>query len=318
MLIYSTFALCAGFLLDLLLGDPQGWPHLVRLMGGLISALERCLYPMRNKRLAGALMAILVILVFTALPVALLIAAFRLSPWLYAALEALLCWQLLATKSLRVESARVYRALKKATLPEARRAVSMIVGRDTAALDAAGVARAAVETVAENISDGVIAPLFYLTLGGAPLGCLYKAVNTMDSMVGYKNERYLDFGRFAARLDDALNLVPARIAALLMIACLWICRMDAKNAWRIWRRDRRNHESPNSAQTEAVMAGALGIRLAGSASYFGVVKEKPFIGDDIRPVGAEDILRSHRLLYGAAALMLLLALAVRGALYAFL
>ena len=183
----------------------------------------------------------------------------------------------------------------------------MIVGRDTGRLDGAGIARAAVETVAENTSDGVVAPLFYMFLGGAPLGVLYKAVNTMDSMIGYKSEKYADFGRCAAKLDDAANFFPSRIAAVLMIAASKLCkpkdRYSAKNALRIFRRDRFRHASPNSAQTEAVCAGALGIRLAGDAWYFGKKVEKPYIGDDVRPIEAEDIVRANRLLYGTSFLM---------------
>lgn len=316
MLIYSTIALCAGFLIDLLVGDPQGWPHIVRAMGALIAGLERLLYPLHSKRSGGALMAIATLLVCTLLPAALLFAAFFVSPWLYLILESLFCWQLLAVKSLRVESDRVYVALKANDICGARKAVSMIVGRDTDRLDEAGVARAAVETVAENASDGVAAPLFFIMLGGAPLGCLYKAANTMDSMVGYKNERYLEFGCFAAKLDDIFNFIPSRMCALLLISAAWLCRMDAKNALRVWKRDRRKHASPNSAQTEAVMAGALRIRLAGNAYYFGKLHEKPTIGDDIRPIEAEDIRRSHKLLYITAILMLLFAVTIREVLYA--
>lgn len=316
MLTCSTLALGAGFVLDLLLGDPQGWPHLVRGMGALISALEKALYPMKNKRLGGTLLVLLVLLVCTGLPAGLLCLAWRLSPWAYTALEALVCWQLLAVKSLRVESRRVYLALADGSLDRARTAVSMIVGRDTQRLDEAGVARAAVETVAENTSDGVAAPLFFLMLGGAVLGCFYKAVNTMDSMIGYRNDRYLDFGRTAARLDDILNYLPSRLCALAMIGASALCGFDPKGAWRIWRRDRRNHASPNSAQTESVMAGALGIRLAGDAWYFGKLHRKPYIGDDLRPIEPEDILRAHKLLYTTAALLMLAALIVRGIAYA--
>ncbi|HWR23803.1 MAG TPA: adenosylcobinamide-phosphate synthase CbiB [Feifaniaceae bacterium] len=312
----STLALCAGFILDLLLGDPQGWPHIVRGIGGLIAALEKAFYPMENKRLGGALLVLLVLLICTALPAALLYAAWRLSPWAYFSLETLLCWQLIALKSLRAESRKVYEALIKNDLPAARKAVSMIVGRDTAALDEAGVTRAAVETVAENASDGVIAPLLCLALGGAAFGMFYKAVNTMDSMIGYKNERYMEFGRFAAKLDDVMNFLPSRLSALLMIAMARPCGLDAKSARRIWKRDRRKHASPNSAQTEAVMAGALNVRLAGNACYFGKLHEKPYIGDDLKPIGPRDILLSHRLLYAASVLMFFLALAVRGCLYA--
>jgi len=231
---------------------------------------------------------------------------YRLSPWLGMLAEALLIWQLLAMKDLERESMAVAERLVADDLSGARQAVSMIVGRDTNALDAAGVTRAAVETVAENASDGVIAPLFYTMLGGGALGCLYKAVNTMDSMVGYRNERYLHFGRMAARVDDVLNFLPARLAAGLM---LLVCRplgFDAKQALRIYRRDRRKHDSPNAAHTEAVCAGALGIQLAGDTVYFGAVHEKPFIGDALRPVEPEDIARANRLMRGASLAMLLL------------
>ena len=315
-LIFSTAALACGFGLDLLIGDPAGWPHTVRGFGAVIALLERWLYPMKNKRFAGALLALLTLAVCAGLPAAALFGAWVLSPWAYFALETLLVWQLLAVKSLRVESGRVYTALSQNDLPAARKAVSMIVGRDTEALDAAGVTRAAVETVAENASDGVAAPLFYILLGGAALGCFYKAANTMDSMIGYKNERYLNFGRFAAKLDDALNFIPARLCALLMIASAPLAGLDGKNALRVWRRDRRKHESPNSAQTEAVMAGALRVRLAGNALYFGKLHEKPYIGDDLRPIEPFDIRRAHRLLYAASLLMLLLALLFRGCVYA--
>lgn len=315
-ILFSTAALAAGFLLDLILGDPRGWPHLIRGIGALIAALERLLYPMRSKRAAGALLVFAVLAVCTGVPAAALYAAFRISPWLYFAAESLLCWQLLAVKSLRAESRAVYDALEAGDVPLARRKVSMIVGRDTQALDSAGIARAAVETVAENTSDGVAAPLFYLAFGSAALGCLYKAANTMDSMVGYRNERYIDFGRYAARLDDMLNFIPSRLCALVMICAAGILGMDAEHAKKIWRRDRRNHESPNSAQTEAVMAGALGLRLAGNACYFGKLHEKPFIGDALRPIEARDILRAHRLLYVTAFLLMFLALIFRGIVYA--
>ena len=265
--------------------------------------------------LAVLLLVLFVLLVAFGVPALLLLLAWRISPWLYLALETLLCWQLLATKSLRVESRAVYDALAEGNLSGARRAVSMIVGRDTAALDAAGVTRAAVETVAENTSDGIAAPLFYMMLGGAALGCFYKAANTMDSMVGYKNERYLEFGRAAAKLDDVLNYIPARLCAVVMLCATWLCGLDVGNAWRIYRRDRRKHASPNSAHTEAVMAGALRVRLAGDAYYFGVLCKKPYIGDALRPIETEDILRAHKALYATAYLLLLLALLLRGVLY---
>ncbi len=316
ILIYATIGMCAGFLLDLLIGDPKGWPHMVRGMGKMISALEKRLYRMKNKRAAGGVLAAVVLAAAAGMPALLLYFAYGLSPWAYTVLEALFCWQALSVKSLKAESRAVYGVLMERDIKKARRAAGMIVGRDTDALDGAGIARAAAETVAENTSDGAAAPIFYMALGGAPLACAYKAVNTMDSMIGYKNEQYIDFGRCAARLDDALNYLPARLCALLMIAAAGICGLDARGAARIWWRDKRKHASPNSAQTEAVMAGALGVRLGGDAYYFGKLYKKPFIGDDTRPIEPEDILKAHKLLYGTAFLMMLFALAIRGLVYA--
>ena len=205
LILWNTLAIVLGFLLDALVGDPQGWPHLVRLYGALIAALEKALYPLKNKRLGGTILTVLTVLIGTLVPALLLWAAGKVSPWLRLLLGTVLVWQCLAARSLRDESDLVRIPLEAGDLPKAREMVGRIVGRDTDALDAAGVARAAVETVAENTSDGVIAPMFYLALGGPLLGCLYKAVNTMDSMVGYKNDRYMDFGRCAALLDDVVN-----------------------------------------------------------------------------------------------------------------
>ena len=228
------------------------------------------------------------------------------------AVQMFWCGQALAAKGLVQESTNVYVQLKKGDLPAARKAVSRIVGRDTDALTAEGVTRAAVETVAENASDGVIAPLLYMLLGGAPLALTYKAINTMDSMLGYKNEKYLYFGRAAAKLDDVANYIPSRLAALLWIMAAAFTRNDAKGAWRIWRRDRRNHASPNSAQTESACAGALGVQLAGPAYYFGEYYPKPTIGDPLRPIEPEDILRADRMMYVASGFALAFGCAIRG------
>lgn len=222
-----------------------------------------------------------------------------------------MCYQLLATKALKDESMKVYERLKAGDLPGARKAVSMIVGRDTESLDEAGVTKAAVETVAENASDGIIAPMLFMAVGGPALGYFYKAVNTMDSMVGYKNEKYLYFGRFAAKLDDVVNYIPARLSGCIMAAAAVFVSLDAGEAWRIFKRDRYNHASPNSAQTEAVMAGALRVQLAGDAWYFGKLYKKKTIGDDIRPVEYEDIRKANRLLYATAVLALVLFSAVK-------
>lgn len=302
-------AVPCGFALDLLLADPAWMPHPVVYMGKAITALEGFLRPRlpqtpQGELLGGAILA-------AALPAGTYAAASgarkaanAVHPALGAALETVWCWQALALKGLAQESANVQAELEKGDLPAARKAVGRIVGRDTEQLTAEGVTRAAVETVAENFSDGVAAPLFYMLLGGAPLALAYKAVNTMDSMVGYKNDRYLYFGRAAARLDDLANMAPSRLAALCWVFAAYLTGQDGKNAWRIWRRDRRNHASPNSAQTESACAGALGVQLAGPASYFGRVVDKPTIGDPKRPVEPEDIHRSNNMLYAAAGLAL--------------
>jgi adenosylcobinamide-phosphate synthase len=315
----SLLAVAAGFFLDLLLGDPENLWHPVRAIGWLISKSEavlRRLFPKtpRGELAAGVVLAVFVPAVCFAAPFFLLRLLGAVHPLLSFAAESILCWQALAVKSMKTESMRVCRALTGKDLPGARRAVSRIVGRDTAALDEAGVIRAAVETVAENTGDGVIAPLLFLFCGGAPLGFLYKAVNTMDSMVGYRNERYLYFGRAAARLDDAANFIPARVSALLMIAAAFLLRYDGKNAARIFRRDRYRHLSPNSAQTESVCAGALGLRLGGDSFYFGRLCHKPTLGDALRTPEPEDIVRADRLLYVSAGLCFALGFLAKAAL----
>jgi len=302
---YHMTAFLLGFLLDLLLGDPYWLPHPVRLIGKGITKTEALLRPagkMRTNRqeLQGGRRLVVIVLLATTLFVALLLlGAYALHPFLGLLVETIMTYQILAVKCLKVESMKVYHCLKEQGLVAARGAVSMIVGRDTAQLDAEGVTKAAVETVAENTSDGIIAPMLYTAIGGPVLGFFYKAVNTMDSMIGYKNERYLYFGRGAAKLDDVMNYIPARISAYLMIAaafCGGKC-YDGRRAYIIYKRDNRNHASPNSAQTESVCAGALGIQLAGDASYFGKLVHKPYIGDAVRRVEAEDIKRAGRLMY---------------------
>ena len=309
-------ALIVGYGLDLLLGDPSFLYHPIRVIGNLIALLEKWLrkvFPKTpNGELAGGVfLVILVCLAGYGVPALLLFAAFKIHPVIGFLLEVLWCWQIPATKCLKDESMKVYQKLKENDLPGARYAVSMIVGRDTQELTDTGVTKAAVETVAENCSDGVIAPMIYMAIGGAPLMFLYKGINTMDSMLGYKNDKYLYFGRCSAKLDDVANFFPARISGWLMVAAAFVCGMDGKNAAKIYRRDRRNHASPNSAQTEAAMAGALDVQLAGNACYFGKLYEKPTIGDPIRAVEPEDIRRSNRLMYGTAFLGILICLIIR-------
>ena len=302
-------ACMTGFGLDLIFGDPYWLYHPIRLIGHLISFLEKPLRSAAGKSpkkqiVAGGILWLLVILISTGIPCLMLWAAEKIHPAVSFLLECFWCYQILAARSLSVESKKVYHALKTQDVEGARKAVSMIVGRDTQNLTIEGVTKAAVETVAENTSDGVIAPLFYMVIGGALLGFGYKAVNTMDSMVGYKNEKYQYFGSAAAKFDDVVNYIPARLSAWLMILASAITHMDWKNAKKVFLRDRYNHKSPNSAQTESVMAGALDVQLAGDAWYFGKLCKKPTIGDAIREIEPEDIRRSHTLLYMTAVLAL--------------
>lgn len=303
-------ALCIGYLIDLILGDPHWLWHPVRGIGYLISSYEKVVRKRiketkQGEMLAGIFLVIFVTMFSVIIPFGILFIANLIHPYVKFTLECIMCYQLLATKSLKVESMKVYKELKKDDLEGARKAVSMIVGRDTKNLTKEEVAKAAVETVAENTSDGIIAPMIFMACGGVLGGYFYKAINTMDSMVGYKNEKYLYFGRATAYLDDIVNFIPARISAILIIIASFILRLDYKNAFKIYKRDRYNHASPNSAQTEAACAGALGIMLAGDAYYFGKLNKKQTIGDRLREISYEDIKITNRLLYVSSALGIL-------------
>ncbi len=312
----TVWAVLGGFVLDALFGDPAWLPHPVVYMGKAISKLEKFLRPRLPKTPQGELLGGAI--VAFCLPVGTFLltglvcwGAARLHPLLGLAVQMFWCGQALAARGLVQESTNVYIELKKPDLPGARKAVSRIVGRDTAELTAEGVTKAAVETVAENASDGVIAPLLYMLIGGAPLALTYKAINTMDSMLGYKNEKYLYFGRVPAKLDDVANYIPSRLAGLLWVAAAAFTHNDAKGAWKIWRRDRRRHASPNSAQTESACAGALGVQLAGPAYYFGQYYPKLTIGDALRPIEPEDILRANQMMYVASSFALAWGCALR-------
>ena len=312
----TVWAVLGGFVLDALFGDPAWLPHPVVYMGKAISRLEKFLRPRLPKTPQGELLGGAI--VAFCLPVGTFLltglvcwGAARLHPLLGLAVQMFWCGQALAARGLVQESTNVYKELKKPDLPGARKAVSRIVGRDTAELTAEGVTKAAVETVAENASDGVIAPLLYMLIGGAPLALTYKAINTMDSMLGYKNEKYLYFGRVPAKLDDVANYIPSRLAGLLWVAAAALTGNSARGAWKIWRRDRRRHASPNSAQTESACAGALGVQLAGPAYYFGEYYAKPTIGDALRPIEPEDILRANQMMYVASAFALAWGVAIR-------
>lgn len=325
-MFFHSIAFFLGFVLDQIIGDPYNIPHPIRLIGNLISFLDKRLMGPKEaddkdkgydrnpskEFWKGIILWITVVLTTVIVTFLLLYFSYKVHVVLGIMVEAVMTFYILAAKSLRVESMKVYKALKEGTLQDARYAVSMIVGRDTKVLDETGVAKAAVETVAENTSDGVIAPLIYTFIGGPVLGFFYKAVNTMDSMVGYHNDRYEYFGRAAAKMDDFFNYIPARLSALFMIGAAFLCGRDfsGKRAFAIFKRDRYNHKSPNSAQTESVCAGALGVRLAGDASYFGKIVHKPFIGDDFRLVEAEDIKRANRLMYGTTYLCMAVLLII--------
>ena len=313
-LTWQTAAIALGFLLDFIIGDPYKIPHPVVGIGKAISFFDKKLRrgnsnPRDIPR--GALTVACVILLSTVLPALVLFGAWQIHPVVYFVIDSLMCGQLLAARQLVREAKKVQRALEKGDVEAARKAVSFIVGRDTNVLDDKGICRAAVETVAENGSDGVIAPLFWMFLFGAVGGFFYKSINTMDSMLGYKNEKYLYFGRAAAKTDDVVNYIPARLSAILMILVCPLCGLDAKNAWRVFRRDRYKHASPNSAQTESACAGALQVQLAGDAVYGGVVHKKEYIGDSIREIEPTDITRAGRMMYAASFVMLLLGILLR-------
>lgn len=309
-------AVIIGFILDLIFGDPHWLPHPVRLIGLLISKGEKVLRRLLPKTkigeyIGGLILTTIIITIAFLFPLLILYFAGKINSVLSIAIEAIFCYQILATKSLKTESMRVYNQLKENDITNARKYLSWIVGRDTQNLTEEGITKATVETIAENTSDGVIAPLIFIALGGSPLGFLYKAVNTLDSMIGYKNDKYLYFGRFAAKLDDVVNFIPAIISAYIMIAASFLTRLDYKNAYKIYKRDRRNHSSPNSAKTESVCAGALNVKLAGDAYYFGKLVKKKTIGDANRTIQVDDILVANRLMYATAILSTILLCGMR-------
>ena len=305
----SLLAMAIGFIVDLFLGDPRNIPHPVVIIGKLISFLEKTLrkaFPktVKGENLAGLVLWIIVCALSFGVPFGILYLAGKVGWWLRLILESIMCWQILATRSLRDESMKVHHALKYGTIEDGRHAVSMIVGRDTERLDETGVIKATVETIAENSSDGIVAPMFFAMIGGAPLGMLYKAVNTMDSMLGYVEEPYKNIGLVPAKMDDVFNFIPARLSAFLMLAAGWFMRLDVKNGWDIFKRDRMKHASPNSAQTESCCAGLLEVQLAGDAWYHGELHKKDFIGDNLRPIVLDDIPLTCDLMYVMAVLSL--------------
>lgn len=320
-MFYTTISIVIGYILDLILGDPYSIPHPVVAIGKLVTFCTNRLLNENNtsyrKKINGLIMVLIVVLVSAFVPFCILYLVYSVHIYAGVIVESIMCWQILAAKSLKTESIKVEKALKENDIEKARYNVSMIVGRDTKELDAVGITKAAVETIAENSSDGVIAPLFYMLSGGAVLGFLYKGINTLDSMVGYKNDQYIDFGMAAARLDDIANFIPARISAFLMILSAFILRFDAKNAWRIFKRDRYKSTSPNSGQTEAACAGALGVELLGDAYYFGKLVKKPVVGDAIRNIEPDDIHNADKLMYCMTFIMVVFVVSARLFFYMF-
>lgn len=307
--------LVAGFILDLIIGDPRWMPHPVRFMGKYIYVGEKffrkCFPDTRfGQVLGGMLLTISLVIVSLIVPMAIIGGGIALEPIIYKKIgidvnlgkiiSVLMCWQSIACKDLKKETMAVYNSLTAGNLPEARKNLSMVVGRDTLYLSEAAVSRAAVETVAENTSDGVIAPMFYFAIGGAPLAFVYKAINTLDSMIGYKNEKYLFFGRYAAILDDIANFIPARITGLLMVVAAFFLKFNSVEAWRILKRDRKQHTSPNAGVSEAACAGALMVRLGGLSMYNLKPVDKPYIGDDTVKINKKHIKDANKLMLGTA------------------
>ncbi|MEA5082627.1 MAG: adenosylcobinamide-phosphate synthase CbiB [Lachnospiraceae bacterium] len=307
--------LIIGYLMDMVLGDPYCVPHPVCAMGWFINCSEkfiRRILPQSPKweRAGGFFLVLLVVSTTAMVSMGIIYIAQKISYEVQFVVQCIMCWQCIAQKSLKKESMKVYTKLKEKNIEGARTAVSMIVGRDTQSLTREGITKATVETVAENTSDGVIAPIIYMAIGGGVLGCIYKAINTMDSMIGYKNEKYLEFGFAAAKLDDIVNFIPSRISGLIMMLAAFVAGLDGKNAWFIFKRDRLNHASPNSAHTEAACAGALGVQLAGDAWYFGKLYKKKTIGDSLRKIDDEDIIKADKLMEWTSFLTMLVIIAL--------
>jgi len=296
-----AFPFLAAYFLDLILGDPPQWPHPVRFLGRVIEYWEGVCY--RPRVIAGILFWLGVMGTTLIGALGVLGAVMFLPHWAGAAILAYFLYTGVATRSLDYESRKVEEALARGSLTEARSHLAMIVGRDTSQLEPEEIRRGVIETVAENLADGVVAPMFFILLLGLPGLFLYKAANTMDSMVGYKNYRYGKFGKMAARADDVLNFLPARLTALLMVAAAWALGLDARNAWWILRRDAGNASSPNAGWPEAAMAGALGVRLGGPSTYFGQVVRKPFIGEPRQELAASHHRQAVRVLYTTSLMM---------------
>ena len=284
-----------SFILDLIFGDPEKITHPVQIIGKMITFLEKRLYGKKGSFIGGAILNILVV-ASTFFAMDFLVKLTKINK-IFEIIEIYLMYTVFSVKSLAREGKRVYGILKLGNLKVAREKLSYLVSRDTEKMDKLMIIRSTMETISENMVDGVIAPMFYMFLGGLPLAMTYKAINTLDSMVGYKNERYARFGMFSAKLDDAVNFIPARISGIFITMASYILRYNYKNAWKIFKRDRKNHASPNSAHPESAVAGALGVQFGGKVSYFGKEVKKPTIGDKFKEFRLDDIKKNILLMY---------------------
>ena len=301
-----------GFLLDLIVGDPQNPIHPIRIIGSLCKTVEKFFRSILKRYLKGAglLTWILVVFIVFIFNYLLLKVTYRINPSVTMILGSVMIYFCISTKALKIEGLKVVKYVIKDDIEGARKQLSYIVGRDTKNLDKESILKAVVETVAENMSDGVIAPLFYAGIGGAPLAFLYKAVNTMDSMFGYKNDKYIEFGYFPAKLDDVFNYIPARLSGYFIVVVSFILALDYKNSFKIYKRDKNNHSSPNSAHPEAAVAGALNVQLGGPNYYFGKLVEKQTIGDDREKIDINKVNNTNNILYCSAVLGCIMALII--------
>lgn len=305
-----------AFLIDCILGDPYNFPHPVRFIGKYIKLFENKVFNKTKTKIElkyfyGVLLTISTVGLTFILTVLILQIAKSINIYLFYILNIIILWTTIAPKCLAQEGYKVYKPLKDDNIELARNRISFLVSRDTENLSKSQICRATVETILENISDGVIAPLFYSFIGGAPLAMAYKAVNTLDSMVGYRNDKYENLGFFSAKLDDCLNFIPSRLSGILIIISAFCLKYDYRNALKIFIRDRKKHESPNSAHPESAGAGALSIQLGGATSYFGEIHNKPYIGDNIKQIMPNDILKSIKLLYISTIILILIGICIQ-------
>ena len=292
-----------AYVVDIIIGDSHRFPHPVVIIGKFVRFLEGGMGGFIDKKKGGIILWFTVVIPVYFITLGIVEGCFFINSLFGAMITILLASLTLATKSLYDESKTVLNALNRGNMEEARKRLSMIVGRDTKDLNEEEILRAVIETISENLSDGIVAPMFYLALGGLPLAMAYKAVNTLDSMVGYKNDRYTDIGWFSAKMDDMANLIPARLTGLIIVATSFILRFNWRDSWRIMRRDGRNHSSPNSGVPEAAVAGSLGIQVGGENRYFGEIVRKPIIGDKIKEIDKDDVKKAWIIMFFSSFLM---------------